>query len=137
MICKKIKLHCKNICTCIRTTSQNHIPHPEPMPTDSPKASGPRKRKLSTKVTTNGNPVVERKRQRSEGQKQTTTPALTNKQSSTRAPAKTKTTTKAVPAKPATRRPLLRLGTRQITAPLSHLAIQDTSWRLEMVVTTI
>ena len=41
---------------------QNHIPHPKPTPMDSPEASGPHKCKLSTKVTTNGDPELERKR---------------------------------------------------------------------------
>jgi len=72
------------------------------MPTDSPEASGPRKRKLSTKVTTNGDPEVERKKKKLEAKKQSTKPAPTQKHSSTQAPAKTKTTTKAV-AKPAPR----------------------------------
>ena len=70
------------------------------MPTDSPETSGPRKHKLSTKVTTNGNPKVEQKRKKLEAKKQSTKPAPTQKQSSTQAPAKTKTTTKAA-AKPA------------------------------------
>ena len=72
------------------------------MPTDSPEASGPRKRKLSTKVTTNGDPEVERKRKKLEAKKHSTKPAPTKKHSSTQAPAKTKTTTKAA-AKPAPR----------------------------------
>ena len=72
------------------------------MPTDSPEASGPCKRKLSTKVTTNGDPEVERKRKKLEAKKQSMKPAPTQKHSSTQAPAKTKTTTKAV-TKPAPR----------------------------------
>ena len=70
------------------------------MPTDSPEASGPRKRKLSTKVTTNGDPEVERKRKKLEAKKHSTKPAPTQKHSSTQAPAKTKTMTKAA-TKPA------------------------------------
>jgi hypothetical protein len=64
------------------------------MPTDSPEASGPRKRKLSAKVITNGDPEVERKRKRLEAKEQHTKPAPTQKHS--------KTTTKAA-AKPAPR----------------------------------
>jgi len=56
------------------------------MPTDSPEASGPRKRKLSTKVTTNGDPEVERKKKKLEGKKQDIKSAPTKKNSSTRAP---------------------------------------------------
>jgi hypothetical protein len=76
------------------------------MPTnpDNPKSSdihGPRKRTLSTKAATNGDPLAnaERKRQKlDEVQKKTATTALTKKQP-TMAPAKKKTTvTKAAPA---------------------------------------
>jgi hypothetical protein len=49
------------------------------MPTDSPEASGPRKRKLSTKVITNGDPEVERKRKKLETKKQSTKQASTQK----------------------------------------------------------
>jgi hypothetical protein len=49
------------------------------MLTDSPKASGPCKRKFSTKVTTNGDPEVERKRKRLEAKEQSTKPAPTQK----------------------------------------------------------
>ena len=89
---------------------QNHIPHPKPTPMDSPEASGPRKCKLSTKVTTNGDPEVERKRKKLEAKKQSTKAAPTQKHSSTQAPAKTKTTTKAA-AKPAPqqRRPSIEI----------------------------
>ena len=72
------------------------------MPTSSPEASGPRKRKLSTKVTTNGDPEVERKRKRLEAKEQITKPVPTQKHPSTQVPAKTKTTTK-VATKPAPR----------------------------------
>jgi len=58
------------------------------MPTDSPEASGPRKRKLSTKVTTNGDPEVERKRKRLEAKEQSTKLAPTQKLPSTQVPAK-------------------------------------------------
>jgi hypothetical protein len=92
LIPNKIKSHHKNISTSIITTSQNHILHSEHMPTDFPEASGPRKRKLSSKVTTNGDPEVERKRKRLEAIKQSTKPALT-----TQAPAKTKPATKPAP----------------------------------------
>ena len=70
------------------------------MLTDSPEASGPHKCKLSTKVTTNGDPEVEWKRKKLEAKKQSMKPAPTQKQSLTQAPAKMKTTTKAV-TKPA------------------------------------
>ena len=70
------------------------------MPTDYPEASGPRKRKPLTKVTTNGDPEVERKKKKLEAKKQSSKQAPTQKHSSTQAPAKTKTTTKAA-AKPA------------------------------------
>ena len=72
------------------------------MPTNSPEASGPRKRKLSTKVTTNGDPEVERKRKRLEAKEQSTKPAPTQKLPSTQVPAKLKATTKAA-TKPAPR----------------------------------
>ena len=72
------------------------------MPTNSPEASGPRKRKLSTKVTTNGDPEVERKRKRLEAKEQSTKPAPTQKLPSTQVPAKPKATTKAA-TKPAPR----------------------------------
>ena len=67
---------------------------------DSPEASGPCKHKLSTKVTTNGDPEVEQKRKKLEVKKQSTKAAPTQKHSSTGPPAKTKTTTKAA-TKPA------------------------------------
>ena len=69
----KKKLHHR--CTHIYL---NHIPHPEPMPTDSPEASGPCKWKLSTKVTTNGNPEVKQKRKKIEAKKQSLKPAPFN-----------------------------------------------------------
>jgi hypothetical protein len=59
------------------------------MPIDSPEASGPRKRKLSTKVITNGDPVVERKKKKLETKKQNKKPAPTKKLA--RAPANTTT----------------------------------------------
>src|SRR5271168_3220560 len=68
------------------------------MPTDSPEASGPRKRKLSTKVTTNGDPEVEQKKKKLEAKKKSTKSAPTKKHSLTRAPGNT--TTKP-PTKPA------------------------------------
>jgi hypothetical protein len=51
------------------------------MPTESPEAFGPRKRKLSTKVTTNGDPEVERKRKKLEAKKKSMKPAPTQKHS--------------------------------------------------------
>ena len=62
---------------------------------DSPEASGPHKHKLSTKVTTNGDPEVEQKRKKLEVKKQSTKAAPTQKHSSTGPPAKKKTMTKA------------------------------------------
>jgi hypothetical protein len=82
------------------------------MPTDSPEVPGPRKRKLSTKVATNGDPAVERKRKKLEAQKQSTKPAHTQKNSSTvtQAPAKIKTTTKAATkSTPQLRRPSVEI----------------------------
>ena len=70
------------------------------MLTDFPEVPGPRKRKLSTKATTNGNPEVERKKKKLEAKKQSMKPAPTPKNSSTQPPAKTKTMTKAT-TKPA------------------------------------
>jgi hypothetical protein len=66
---------------------------------DSPEAFGPHKCKLSTKVTTNGDPEVEQKRKKLEAKKQSMKAAPTQKHSSTGPPAKTKTMTKAA-AKP-------------------------------------
>ena len=68
------------------------------MPTDFPEASGPRKCKLSTKVTTNGDPEVERKKKQLEAKKQSMKSAPTKKRSSTQAPVNP--TTKPAP-KPA------------------------------------
>jgi hypothetical protein len=81
------------------------------MPTvpDSPDVSGPRKRKLSTKVTTNGDPNVERKRKKSEQvQKKShgTAPAPKKKPSTTATavPKVAKQAVQVAPAKPAPRR---------------------------------
>jgi hypothetical protein len=95
---KQKKIDRKKISTSVRTTT--HIPHPKLMPTDSPEASGPRKHKLSTKATTNGDPEVERKKKKLEAKKQSMKSAPTKKHSSTRAPVSptTKLATKPAPA---------------------------------------
>jgi hypothetical protein len=93
---KKNNLHLKNISTV--TFSHTNHPTSKPMPTDSPEASGPRKRKLSTKVITNGDPVMERKKKKLETKKQSTKRAPTKKQSSTRRAPATKPAAKPAPA---------------------------------------
>ena len=87
---------------------QNHIPYPKPMPTDSPEASGPRKCKLSTKATTNGDPEVEQKKKKLEAKKQSTKLAPTKKHSLTPVNTTTKPTAKPAPA-PRPRRPSIEV----------------------------
>jgi hypothetical protein len=64
------------------------MPNPKPKPTESLEVSGPRKRKLSTKVATNSDPAAERKKQKLVSKKQGTKPAPTKKRNTTKPVAK-------------------------------------------------
>ena len=93
---------------------------------DSPEVLGPRKRTLSTKVTSNGDPEVERQQKwLKKVQDKGATTAPTKKRPSTTTAAKAislvvkQLFTMAAPA-------------NWITTALFHLAIHDTSWSLWM-----
>jgi hypothetical protein len=92
------------------------------MSATNPESSGARKRTLSTKAATNGDPNAERKRQRlEEEQKKGTKKPLTKKKPTTTASKKKATTKKA--AKTAPQRPSVDI--EEVSKPTSNIGASD------------